>query len=864
MKTIKTVGWGWALALALCGMSGIGGAASVEVFSNPNSHDPYVLNEAGQLYRWGEPWTTLNTDLAVRFLYPTAPIAVPPPPDSDRWASVSGFRGNLFPSTEEGRLFLCLFVWNQGHRLLPLPHPDPERRWVRVQEAVLSSRVLIWDDANELYQLDLNVPVAAEGEGDWWNQTLNGVEAFSRVDRPAPVGHWRDAAGGFPNAILLGDEGEIYAPSDTTRFHGDQPTPVGSYARIARPDGVQRWNRIRATYTRALAEGDDGEWYIWGRTHIVDGQRKGLPMTIIPRPAGVTVWKEAWVSGGYLPSWGMTSTVFLLGDDGLIYLFDRSYPAHAAEYGLTAEYSPDPVRIDPAGDGRRWNTLRIGGDHGMARDEAGEWWRWGVLELDHLRGVGIRSPSPLPLPREIIDPVLAELPVLWSPQLGAKPGPLRVGEPVEVLAEAWAWEGTLEEVTFAGNPILEFGPVTNVGANYSVSVRASDAGRFVVTGRAVDSAGRVTTRDLVEVFTAPQMSWTLSNPRLIEPADGDDVNSTAELVIRRDSGLGEPLDFEFGIHTQVQWSQHPPPAELEVVGAEAVDAGGRFRVHFPVGEREIMVRLLARRTPAWSELKQLTVHSLNPGYVTADSGVFGPPASLSFTLEQRLPAEWADLVRIIDEGRTRYLVQGGALLVDYEIATELFEPWVPWTPHLVHAGTSNRTGGDYNLVTTANGLMHRRASIQSLPLGEHRLAVRARLADGTWIQSRPVNVVMLSTDEAGVVEMVGGTNVVSETASPQLLTIRRTGGLQKALTVGLQMEGTARPGADFVPLPTTVEFAVGESEVTVPFELIDDDQPERLEGVVVRVAPSECLNRDGCHFALSNGRAVVIEDDDPA
>jgi len=77
-------------------------------------------------------------------------------------------------------------------------------------------------------------------------------------------------------------------------------------------------------------------------------------------------------------------------------------------------------------------------------------------------------------------------------------------------------------------------------------------------------------------------------------------------------------------------------------------------------------------------------------------------------------------------------------------------------------------------------------------------------------------------------------------AGPKAATIyvaRNDGDLAKPLVVGLQVSGTATPGADYVPLPSTVRFEANVPLVTLKVTPVKDAIKEGEETVVLALVP---------------------------
>ena len=90
--------------------------------------------------------------------------------------------------------------------------------------------------------------------------------------------------------------------------------------------------------------------------------------------------------------------------------------------------------------------------------------------------------------------------------------------------------------------------------------------------------------------------------------------------------------------------------------------------------------------------------------------------------------------------------------------------------------------------------------------------------------------------------------------------ITRTGDTNAALTVNLQVRGTATAGTDYNSLPTTVTIPVGATSVTVPLIVKDDAVSETTETVIVSVLAGSGYSIDSAATAAT----VSVADNDAA
>jgi hypothetical protein len=124
--------------------------------------------------------------------------------------------------------------------------------------------------------------------------------------------------------------------------------------------------------------------------------------------------------------------------------------------------------------------------------------------------------------------------------------------------------------------------------------------------------------------------------------------------------------------------------------------------------------------------------------------------------------------------------------------------------------------------------------------------------DGTdyWVQTRPDYVldwgaeaeIVILDDDAFTPHTVSitasGLIALEEPLVESSFQLSRGGAVELPLTVSLEVSGSATPGADFEPLPTSVSFAANEDSVLIPVRPIADGVEEPNEEVTLRILPN--------------------------
>ncbi len=92
-------------------------------------------------------------------------------------------------------------------------------------------------------------------------------------------------------------------------------------------------------------------------------------------------------------------------------------------------------------------------------------------------------------------------------------------------------------------------------------------------------------------------------------------------------------------------------------------------------------------------------------------------------------------------------------------------------------------------------------------------------------------VITVAATDAGAAETATGV-----TPNPGAFTLTRTGPTTSALTVNIQMSGTATNGTDYSNIATTATFAAGSATAVVNLNVIDDTLIEGTETATLTVA----------------------------
>jgi hypothetical protein len=151
--------------------------------------------------------------------------------------------------------------------------------------------------------------------------------------------------------------------------------------------------------------------------------------------------------------------------------------------------------------------------------------------------------------------------------------------------------------------------------------------------------------------------------------------------------------------------------------------------------------------------------------------------------------------------------------------------------------------------------------------GLYVLTAKATDDDGATTMSGPVAIVVVETSEPPIVTIRAVDCLAIEGTPPNTASfrVRRTGPTNDALLVFYSVSGTASNGVDYTELAGTVTIPAGRHSARITVTPIDDDLRERVESVVVTLAPSPAASpiepyRIG--FPHRAG-AVIVDNDQP-
>ncbi len=127
--------------------------------------------------------------------------------------------------------------------------------------------------------------------------------------------------------------------------------------------------------------------------------------------------------------------------------------------------------------------------------------------------------------------------------------------------------------------------------------------------------------------------------------------------------------------------------------------------------------------------------------------------------------------------------------------------------------------------------------------GKHVLTAQTALGNGQKVVSKPLSIVVGSSDSLPVISIAADQPDAMElpiffsSIRPGKFTVKRTGDVGRDLTVFCSVGGTATPDQDYKALPSPLHFAAGEAAISLMVFPLSDEIPEGPETVVVRLEP---------------------------
>jgi len=354
-----------------------------------------------------------------------------------------------------------------------------------------------------------------------------------------------------------------------------------------------------------------------------------------------------------------------------------------------------------------------------------------------------------------------------------------------------------------------------------------------------------------------------TDPVASEPG-GANVMDTAEFAVRRTGDLTQPLTARYAIHGSAQNGEDYSRLSYEVT----IEAG-RSSAH-------IVINPLPDRLVEGVEDVVLTLETPIAG--SSGQGLcrryfVGTPATARATI---LDSTWmpnqpprVEIVRPHDGE----VFQAPA---NIPIIVQATDP-DGWVPHVEFYADGAKIGEQsiVFIIEPPPGEMQTFSMVWSnVPAGAHVLSARATDDDGATSTSRPAGIGVIEQNLPPVVSIFATDPYARETpmdgqTNTATFKIRRTGSTNEALRVWYSIHGTAENGRDYVEIPGSgdawgsVEIPAGRRSVRITIQPLNDDLPERMETVVLKLEPAPILAPiERYRIGLPDCAGAIIVDDD--
>ncbi len=114
--------------------------------------------------------------------------------------------------------------------------------------------------------------------------------------------------------------------------------------------------------------------------------------------------------------------------------------------------------------------------------------------------------------------------------------------------------------------------------------------------------------------------------------------------------------------------------------------------------------------------------------------------------------------------------------------------------------------------------------------------------------------------QSGLINVSATDSLAAEQATdPGEYTITRTGDTNEAISVQYTLTGTADNGTDYVNIPLSIDFAIGETSKTITLIPVDDSEVEGDESVILTLTSN---NANSAVFGNNTSASITIRDND--
>jgi len=400
-------------------------------------------------------------------------------------------------------------------------------------------------------------------------------------------------------------------------------------------------------------------------------------------------------------------------------------------------------------------------------------------------------------------------------------------------------------------------------------------GNYVLTAKATDDLGAVSGSDPVQIRVLQLPPVPIVTIHTVDPVATEPnpllpvLPDTAKFEVRRDSYVSQPLTVHYRIggtaangldyvalSGQVTIPINSPSAPIEVVPLDDNLIEGTESIILTLVQPPCIVSnaipigcyLVGQPNRALACLRDNDGPPNKPPTVAIVSppngAVFSAPVDVRLVAAAGDPDGWVTTVEFFDGNTSLGIVSNGVCILDAAPV------------RLPNLGTDVLTE---NSLTRPFSLLWR-----SVPPGRHVLTAVATDNDGDSTRSRPIEIFVREPGGLPVVRIMATDAVAREgTANTATFRIRRTGPTNDALTVFYAIGGTAANGADYVTIPNSLTIPAGWRGARIVITPIDDNLPERIETVRLRLTPPPVVPPTYEIGLPARAGAVILDNDHP-
>jgi Calx-beta domain/Bacterial Ig domain len=403
---------------------------------------------------------------------------------------------------------------------------------------------------------------------------------------------------------------------------------------------------------------------------------------------------------------------------------------------------------------------------------------------------------------------------------------------VLVCAEARDADGRVVRVEFFANATSIGAVALNTDAEPELfCVRWADvpAGTYALTAVATDNDGASTRSEPVRVRVLERPVQPVVTLQTLDPVASEDGMAGA-FVVSRNCCTNLALSVRYGLSGTAENG-----ADYRQLSGEVTIPAGAYRARIVVEpiDDDLME---GTETVVAQVLPPICLAVLVP---SPSCYLVGHPArDVVFIQDNDSEPNRPPLISIVSPA------SGSAFKApaDIPIAAEGLDP-DGYIPHVEFFAGTNKIGEvniDFFVLPPPGQRQTFEFDWNQVPPGRYRLTARATDDRGARTVSDPVEIQVVAIDTISVVSIDTVDALAREgTTNTAVFRVSRLGNTNDELNVRFEIGGRAENGVDYKRIPNSVVLAAGVRSVRIVIEAIEDDLPEGMESVVLRLLPAD-------------------------